>query len=342
MNGIRVIRVWTYIAENSGFLKRTLDYFSFCIAAIIASFAIKTDIIIATSPHFFTALSGMIISKIKRKKWILEIRDLWPESIVTLGAIKNKKIIRFLEKLEMTCYRSCDKIISVTNSFKKIIVSKGINREKIDIITNGVDLNLFYPKQKNKNLIDFLGLNNKFVVGYIGTIGMAHALDFIVNAASFIDDKEIHIIIMGEGAEKANIKKLKSEKIINNVSILDSVSKEKIIDYISCIDVALINLKRSDLFNTVIPSKIFENAAMQKPILLGVDGESREIIEKYSAGLYFTPEYTEDFIDKLMSIKNDPRLLEDLKEGSRKLASDYNRENLALKMLSSINRTKSN
>ncbi len=149
IEGIQVIRVWSYISANKGFIKRIMDYISFSLTALLFSIQIKCDIIIATSPQFFTAIAGMFLSKIKSKPWIMEIRDLWPESIIAVGAMKNKKIIHFLKWQEVKCYNSADLLISVTDSFKKIIVSKGISSSKTSVVKNGANLELYFPQDKD-------------------------------------------------------------------------------------------------------------------------------------------------------------------------------------------------
>lgn len=336
IEGIRVIRVWSYISANKGFVKRIMDYISFSITALLFSIQIKCDIIIATSPQFFTAIAGMFLSKIKSKPWIMEIRDLWPESIIAVGALKNKKIIQFLQWLEYKCYHSADLLISVTDSFKKIIIKKGISASKIFVVKNGANLELYIPQDKDSSFIKNNKLEGKFVVGYIGTLGMAHGLDFIIESAKELLDQSIHIILMGDGAKKGDLQKLIAQDKISNVSILNSVHKEKVNSVISSIDVSLINLKKSELFKTVIPSKIFENAAMKKPILLGVEGESKEIIVQYNAGLCYEPENTTDFIKKLMLLKNNKNLYSKCKIGCQNLAVDYDRKNLGNDMLQII------
>lgn len=339
IDGIEVIRVWTYITANEGLIKRTLDYMSFAFIAIFTSMRIKFDVAIATSPQFFTALAGMILSKFKRKPWIMEVRDLWPESILAVGAIDNRIIISLLKKLEKKCYISATKIISVTDSFKRVIVSDGIQPDKISVVKNGVNHALFTPRDKDKQLLAEHCLDNKFLVGYIGTLGIAHGLDFIVDSAEAIKDDHIHIVLMGEGANKKKLRKNIQNRDLANISIIDSVPKQEIVDYIASIDVALINLKKAPLFKTVIPSKIFENAAMGKPILLGVNGEARQIIEDYSAGLYFEPENQSDFVEKLLLLKNDKNLYKTCQRGCRKLAKDFDRRKLAKKMFFDIEST---
>lgn len=336
IDGIEVIRVWSYITANAGFIKRILDYISFAIMAFFASFFVKkVNVIIATSPQFFSAVSGYFISVFKRKPWIMEVRDIWPESIRAVNAMKDSKVLDWLEKLELFLYRKADKIIVVTDTFKKNIADRGIEPGKIEVVKNGVYLEKFIPIPKDKVLIQKLNLDGKFVVGYIGTHGMAHKLDFILNSIVNIDE-HIHFLFLGDGAEKKKLLELNKEKKLKNTTFIDFVAKSEIQRYISVTDVALVPLKKSDTFKTVIPSKIFENAAMRKPILLGVEGESKQIIESYNAGLCFEPENKDDFIKKLNKLYSDRDFYLECKKGCEKLSKDFDRSKKAADMLGII------
>ena len=337
MEGIHIIRVWTYITANEGFIKRTLDYISFSVSAFIAGLFQKTDIIIATSPQFFTALSGRALSFWKRKPWIMEVRDLWPESIKTVGAMNDNILIRYFEWQEKHCYHSAKKIVVVTDSFKRRLVERGIDSSKIDVVKNGVNRSLFVPVVKDLQLLNELGLQNKKIIGYIGTHGMAHKLDFILQCAKGMEGRNnYHFLFLGSGAEKRNLLDLKEKLDLKNVTMLDPVSKLEVEGYISILDIALINLRKSELFTTVIPSKIFENAGMEIPILMGVNGEAREIIESYHAGVYFEPESETEFCEKLDLLLTDENLYNECKEGCKKLSLDFDRNLLANKMLQII------
>ncbi|MDR1523673.1 MAG: glycosyltransferase family 4 protein, partial [Tannerella sp.] len=266
MDGIRVIRVWTYIAANEGFFKRTFDYISFSVSAFIAGLFQKTDLIVATSPQFFTALAGRTLSFWKRTPWIMEVRDLWPESIKTVGAMKNSLFIRYFEWEEKRCYKSATKIVVVTDSFKKRLMEKRVDPSKIEVVKNGVNRDLYLPLPKDAHLLKELDMEGKRLIGYIGTHGMAHKLDFILHCAKSIDcGYNLHFLFIGDGAEKKHLLQISEKLKLTNVSFLDTVPKEKVKQYISILDIALVNLKKSDLFKTVIPSKIFENAGMQIP-----------------------------------------------------------------------------
>ncbi|MCB0330751.1 MAG: glycosyltransferase family 4 protein [Bdellovibrionales bacterium] len=340
VEGIKVIRVWTFITSNSGFALRILDYLSYAFMAFFAAFFEKADIIIATSPQFFTACSGYLVSLVKRKPWVFEVRDLWPESIKAVGAMKDSLAIRLLEKLELFLYHRATKIVSVTDSFKERMIERGVNSEKIAVIKNGVDLERFTTSDVDPTLRTKLGLEGKFIVGYVGTHGMAHGLDFILHSAKKIETEpgleQVHFLLIGDGAEKQNLLKLHQELNLKNVTMLDPVPKETVVKYLNLLDVALVNLRKSDTFLTVLPSKIFEAAALGKPILLGVEGESKRLVESYQAGVCFEPENEEAMVQVLRSVVLRGAGWERLQEGGGRLALEFSRGGKAREMLEVI------
>ncbi len=336
IDGIKVIRVWTYITANSGFIKRILDYFSFSVISAIQGLREKPDVIIATSPQFFTTWSARFLSKIKRVPWIFELRDLWPESIATVGALKKGMIYRVLEKIELSLYRSSHIIVANSPAFKTNLENRGVDGEKIHVVPNGANLELFKPQEKNRQLMNELGLEGKFVYGYLGTHGMAHSLDFIIESISKIKRDDLHFLFIGDGAAKERVVKRAEELECKNITFLDPVPKEEIRNYLSVIDAALVPLKKSDTFKTVIPSKIFESCAMHKPILLGVDGQARELIEEHGAGIYFEPENARMFIRKVFEMADKQEMMKMLAQNAGKLARSYDRKKMAARMLSII------
>lgn len=338
LNGINVCRVWTYITPNEKFFKRSIDYISFMVTSFIASMFIrKVDIIIGTSPQIFAACSAFLVSVIKKKPWIFELRDLWPESIQAVGAMKNKKLLKFLEKVEMFLYRKSTAIVSVTHSFKANLIRRGINGDKIFVITNGVKLSAYRVKRRPNKLLEIYNLNDRFVVGYIGTIGLAHSLDIILKFAHENRDKKNYVfLIIGEGADKKRLLDIKTRDKIDNVFFINSVSRKEIVDYWAILDVSVVHLKKTDLFKTVIPSKIFEAMASATPILLGVDGEANDIIIKTKTGLVFEPENVDDFAEKLNSLANNKNLYTHLANNGPQTAEKYDRKVLAKNMLEVI------
>jgi glycosyltransferase involved in cell wall biosynthesis len=341
MSGINVIRVWTYIAENKGFAKRTLDYLSFMIGSFIASFLVqKVDLIIGTSPQFFTAVSAWGSSTLKRVPFVFELRDLWPESIKAVGALKDSNLIRLFEVLEMFLYRRASRIVPVTQSFKNNLIQRGIDGEKVDVVTNGVDLNRFSHQSKNEDLIKQLGLKDCFVAGYIGTHGMAHSLETLLYAMNKLRDhpfgKKIRLVLLGDGARKQFLKDKAKQLNLTNVIFVDTVSKEKVSDYWSILDASIIHLKKTELFRTVIPSKLFECMGMGLPVLHGVDGESADIVRETNCGVLFEPENVDQLIEKLLYLQSEPDFLENIRQNALAAAKKYDRSHLAKQMLDSL------
>ncbi len=331
IDGIKVIRLWSFIRPNKGFVLRILDHISFAISAFIYLLLIKRktyDAIIATSPQFFVGLSAMFISKLKTIPWFFEVRDLWPEGIILIK--KNGLIYRFLEKIEFLYYKNSTGVITLTSSFKSNIIERfNIPDEKISIVYNGSNNKLFSTTKKSNTLASSLGVKDKFIFGYAGTIGLSHALDFVLDCSEEIYnfDKRIHFLFIGSGSEFDNIQSLIKKNNLKNISLVANVPKEKVPYYLSIFDCGLVNLKKYDGYLKVIPSKIFELAAMSKPILLGLQGESKIIIKKYNAGVCFEPENKIEFIQGCKKLFNED--LKQYKQGLLKLSQDFDRKFLA-------------
>jgi len=342
VNGIKVIRVWTFIAANEGFIKRSLDYVSFMFSSFVASFFIKdVHVIIGTSPQFFTAISAYFTSLVKRRPWVFELRDIWPESIQAVGALRNRRVIRLLEKVELFLYRKSNKVIAVTDSFKTNLVSRGVDKNKVSVITNGVDMSRFFPLDKDACLLEKFNLSGKFVVGFIGTHGMAHALDTVIEAAEIFQNTQcnnkITFLFIGDGAEKKKLVDSVNYMNLRNVIFIDSVQKNEIQKYWSLLDVSVIHLKKTSLFKTVIPSKLFECMGMGLPVLHGVEGESAEIVKRFDIGLTFEPESKYDLVDKILLLLNSSEMLVRFQVNSLKASEHFERKNLARKMVDEIN-----
>lgn len=307
VEGITLIRVLTFITPNEGFVLRTLNYIIYMFMSIAYTIfsGIKFDIVIATTPQFFCGLAGKYIGLLKRKPFVLELRDLWPESIAAVGAIKNKVLLRFLESIELRLYKSADLIISVTDSFKENLINRGIDKTKIHIIYNGVSIANFINRNSIKNIELNEYLKEGFKVGYIGTIGMAHSVNTLIEAASLCSDSEIKFVIVGSGAERAKLENEIKKRDLKNICIFPLQPKDEIPAIINELDIFIVHLNKQDIFKTVIPSKMFEGMIMKKPVLIGVDGESRKIVEDAQAGLYFEPGNPNDLLEKITFLKND-------------------------------------
>jgi glycosyltransferase involved in cell wall biosynthesis len=339
VEGVHLIRVKTYLAPNQGFVRRSLNYLFFMIASVIATLWVESpDVVVATSPQFFCAVAGYMASRIKGVPFVFELRDIWPESIVTVGAMKSSLPIRLLEKVELFLYRKATKVVALTDAFKENLVKRGIPSDKIEVIKNGVDLSFFSPNSRPSPLVQELGSDGKFVVSYIGTIGMAHAVDKIVDTAERLRDrKEILFLVVGEGAKKGQIVEQVSQKGLTNIRVLPGVSKEKVRDYYAVTDLNLITLRNTPLFRTVIPSKIFEIMAMERPILCAVDGETRQLVEQAGAGIFVESENVDQMVEVIEKLfLNKGSLIQMGKNGRRFVESHFDRDNLAQNFLGLI------
>lgn len=332
--GINVIRTFIYATPNKGKIKRILGYVSFMFSSIIQGSRKcgKQDVIIATSPQFFVGIAGYIISRIKRIPFIFEVRDLWPESIKQLGQITNPLIINFLETIESFLYRKAVKVIGVADSTLDILSNKGVPQEKINIVKNGVDLNLFNIEKDSDEIKDKLNLKDKFIISYIGTHGLSHALDKVLDTANILNNKEeIYFLLVGEGAEKENLIKQAKNQNISNVKFIDQISKLELPLYYSICNIVLITLRDLPLFQCVIPSKMFEIMAMSKPIIISVDGEAKNmVVDKAKAGIFSIPEDPKDLKNKILYLYNNKDMCKKLGANGRKFVEKYfNRDKLA-------------
>jgi len=338
-DGITVVRIWTFVTANEGFFKRTLNYISYMWSAVIVSFFLpKADVVLSTSPQFFNGLAGYFVGKLKRIPWILEIRDLWPESIVAVGAIKSPAIIRMLEWIERFAYRKADRIVPVTDSFKTYMLGKGIEAGKIDVVKNGVDLTQYAPLDGASAFAEELGIKGRFVVSYFGTHGMAHNLETILHAASRLSGaKNILFLMVGDGAERHALVRMRDKMALYNVMMLDQQPKSRMREFWALSDVSLVLLRKSDLFRTVIPSKIFESLAMAKPIILGVAGESADLLQAAQAGLCIEPERADQLAACVLELSQEPELCQRLGRNGRKFVMEhFDRIVLARKLASVI------
>lgn len=341
IEGISVVRVWSYITANEGFLRRTLDYASYMASAMLtAPFLRGVDIVVATSPQFFTACAGYAVSRMKRVPYMFELRDLWPESIRALGAMKNEHILRSLEQLELSLYHHAAAIVPVTNAFAENLAQRGVPIEKMHVVTNGADLSRFSRRRRDEALAERLGLKDKFVVGYIGTHGIAHGLTTILEAAKILSEDpmtaNVRFMFLGDGAEKSKLVATTKEMMLENVIFLDSVPRDAVAAYWSLLDVSVIHLKKTPLFETVIPSKLFECMAMGLPVLHGLAGESAQIVEREGVGLVFEPENAGALRDNLCRLVADPALRQRLSDRGPVAVQTYDRKALAARMLTII------
>lgn len=340
VDGIRVVRVWTYIAPNSGTSRRIINYLTYMLSAGCAAlFQVRPDVIVATSPQFFCGWAGIIASWVRWRPLVLEIRDIWPESIVAVGAMRKGLTLRFLEWLERLMYRSARHIVAVGNGYRDQVLSKVDVGQRISVITNGVDTQLFQPQPPCESLLRSWRLSNRFVCSYVGTIGMAHGLDVVVSAARTfkrLGRNDIVFLLVGDGAERARLQtQVADEELDDLVVFTGRLPREQMPAVLASSDVCLVHLRKSELFETVIPSKIFETIAMGKPIIMGVAGEARDMVLAAGAGVAMEPESVSDLVSSVTELADDRSRLRSLASSARFLVlENFNRDDLAQKYLS--------
>lgn len=336
IDGIRVIRVKTYIAPNKGVFRRIADFMSYMMSSFLFGlFQKKPDVIIATSPQFFTAVSGWALSIFKRVPFVFELGDIWPASISAVGAMKKSVLLSMLEKLELFLYRHSNAVIALTHAFKQNLIARGISADKIHVVLNGFDQSRIQKTAKEQQLLKQYDLQDSFIVGYIGTHGMAHALENVLHAAQLLlHEPRIKFMFVGAGARKENLVELAKQSELTNVCFIPSQPKTSIHRFWSLCDVALVHLKNELTFTEVIPSKIFEAMGMALPIVLASPkGEASELLESERAGLWVPAEEPEKLAEAIHQLYQNTELLQQLSCNSHSAAPHYSRELQAQKML---------
>lgn len=337
LNGIHVHRNYVYATPNKGFIKKTLGHISFMFSSVIFSMKRikKPDVIITSSPTFFSIFSGYCYSLRNKVPFILEIRDLWPAAMIELGVMKKGLITDILEKMELFFYRKSKRLIMVTKAFKDNVVSRGIDGNKVHVITNGVNQDMFYPRKRNEFIIKSYDLRNKFIVSYMGAHGISQNLTSILKAAEALKGyDDIRFLFIGEGAEKDQLKETAREYNLNNVIFIDSQPKEMMPEFYCTSDICLIPLKKIELFRTFIPSKMFEIMACGIPIVASLEGEASDILMESNAAIVVEPDNFEEIKKAILKLKYDKELFNKLKEnGPAFVEHNYSRKSLAEKYL---------
>ena len=331
MAGIRVVRVKTFLVANEGFVLRTLDYMSYVFPALFSALREeKPDVAISSSPHLFTAVTGVLYARLRRVPHVFEIRDLWPKSIVANSSIKPGRIYRLLEKLELFLYRKSKRILSFTHSYVEDLTARGVPVEKIDVVINGANLELFSPRPRDGEIDGKYRLGGRFVVGYLGTVGLSSGLENVIHAAELLRDTRITFFIVGVGAAKQTLEVMAREHGLSNVVFADRQLKEDMPRFWSVCDASLIHLRDSEVFKTVIPSKIFESMAMGMPIIYVVpEGEGAAIVRQHEAGVCVPPAQPAALAAAVRELANDPERQSLFRANSLKAAPRYSREQQA-------------
>ena len=347
IEGIRTARVWTYLAANRGRVRRGLNFLSYMAAAGAAGSALRprADVVIATSPQFFAGWAGVPVSRAHGAPLVLEIRDIWPASITAVGALKEGRVVRALEGLERALYDAADHIVAVGEGYRQNMMRKGVATAKIDVVTNGVDAELFTPRPGDAALRARLGFApHTFVVTFAGTIGMASGLDVALGAARRLKEQgrdDVAFLLIGDGAVRADLEEQARAQSLGNVVFTGLVPRAELPDYLASSDACLVHFRKQELFSTILPSKFFEDAAMEKPILLGFEGDARALLTKADCGLAFEPDNDAELAAAVVALADDRAACARLgANGRRYVLEHFERRTLARDYLEILERVR--
>lgn len=342
LSGIRVLRLPTMLAANRGVVWRSLAFFSFFVAVLRFRRSLPpSDAVISTSPQFFCGLAGWLLRN-PHRPWVLEIRDLWPESIVAVGAMRRNIAIRMLEYLERLAYRTADLVVTTTSSHRKHVEELAPHTPVL-VIPNGITVGLLDGGMTDAQpLRAELGLYDRFVVAYFGTIGMAHGLETILDAAEILhDDKDIVFLLAGDGAARSALAEQAAARGLSNVVMLGQQPRERMAALWSVADASAVLLRRSETFERVLPSKMIEAMSLAKPVILGVAGEARELLERAGGGIAIPPEDAAALAEAVVRLARDPDLSQRYGRSGRAFArAEFDRRILAERMAAAIGKLK--
>ncbi len=339
LDGIDVIRVWVKASQEKNFGSRLRFYLSFMVTATLAGLLLardRYDMIYCSSPPLFVGGVGLSISRLKHLPFIFEVRDLWPESAVALGELSNPRWIRWAERLEQACYQRAKRIVIVTQGIQQRLIDRRVPGEKLILIPNGANLDLFrFQLEDRARLRTQLGWEDCFIAVYAGIFGLAQDLETIIQAAENLHDHpSIRFLLIGEGPRKEDIVSMVAGKSLSNVIILPEQPREAIPGYLSAADISLVPLRGLDLFKGALPTKIFDAWACERPVIISIDGEARQMIEVSQAGHYVPPEDPRALAQALIDLQSNPGLCAEMGENGRKFtAENYSRPALAEKLI---------
>jgi colanic acid biosynthesis glycosyl transferase WcaI len=328
LEGIDVIRVWVKTYPVKNFRQRIVFYLSFMLASTMAGLILARghyDMIYATSPPLFVGASGVLVSRLKRVPLIFEVRDIWPESAVALGELSNPTAIKWATWLEQSCYAHAQKIIVVTHGIRSRLMQRGIPPEKLAVVPNGANTELFrFNAEARDRIRSQLHLEGKFIAVYAGIHGIAQGLETVVEAAGLLrEQSDVHIVLIGDGPKKKELVNVVQQLGLSNLTLVPEQPRHLIPEYLSAADVALVPLRKIELFNSALPSKMFDAWACQLPVLLSVSGEARNLLESCDGGLFIPPEEPVALKQGILACKMDAQLRKKWGENGRQLTEEH-------------------
>ncbi len=335
VEGVRVVRTWLWPLPNRKAHERIRNYASFCVSAAVSGLALpKPDVVIATSPQLLCALAGWWLAFWKRVPFVFEVRDLWPESLAAVGAgSEGTWLHRTLGTIAGFLYHRADRVVVVSPAFREHLIRYlHVPAARISIVANGVEVDLFRLDPAATEVRKQLQLEDRFLICYIGTIGNAHGLETLIAAAEELQTAlpRAMFLLIGEGAEKERIAELVVARRLTNVQFRGQQPREQIPAYVSAADLCLVMLKKTELFKTVIPTKLLEYMACERPVIVAVDGQARQIVEEAGAGVFVEPENSRALVKAILDLADDPDHRKQMGASGRQyIVKKYSREQTA-------------
>ncbi len=335
IDGVRVLRTPVYATPNKGFVRRILNHLSFAVSSVTAvRRAGPADVIFVESPPLFIGLAALAYTRLKRAPFIFNVSDIWPQSAVELGALRNRLAIRLAEMFELHLYRRAARVSVVTPGMVERLAARGVPRQKLYLLTNGVDTALFRPAEPDLDLVARLGLQGRKVFLYAGTHGMAQGLDVILEAAKATSDPNVLYVLAGEGADKERLVAKAAQQGLENVKFLPNQPKSAMPALLNLAYATIIPLKRLDLFKSALPSKMFESMATSRPIVAALWGEAAELVDTAACGLVVEPEDPDALRAAVEKLAADPELAGRLGDNGRTyVLAHFDRNEIAARFL---------
>jgi colanic acid biosynthesis glycosyl transferase WcaI len=331
MAGIRVVRCGTYVAENRGMIRRTLDYASYAVSAFAnALFEARPDVVISSSPHLFVPVAGVAYARLKGVPHVMEVRDLWPASIAATTRLGRGKAYEMLEALELALYAWSARILALTPAFRPDLMARGVPGSKIDVVINGANTELFSPRPRDASIVARYGLEGRFVVGYLGTMGLAHGLENVVHAAELLRDTNVTFFFVGVGAAKAALESEVTSRGLSNVVFAPRQEREVMPAFWSACDVGLVHLRDDPVFSSALPSKVFESMAMGIPVLyVGPESAGAALVRERGTGVSVPAASPEKFAEAILTLRDDRALWERCHRSAAANAPEFSRDRQA-------------
>jgi glycosyltransferase involved in cell wall biosynthesis len=328
VEGISVIRAYTYPTLHGGFFGQLLSFISFAISSFIAAVRVtKVDLVMGTSPPIFQAVSAWLVSALRRRPLLLEIRDLWPEFIIDMGKLKNPLAIRVSRWLELFLYRRASHLLVNSPAYVDYLIEKGVPSAKITLIANGVDPAMFDPSADGAGVRRQFDLNGKFVVMYAGAMGPANDLDMLLDAAAELrEDSRFFFLLVGDGKLRKHLQARAETLHLKNLSFAGSQPKQEMRYFLASADICVAILQNIRMFQMTYPNKVFDYMAAGRPVLLAIDGVIREVVEAAQAGIYVPPGDPKALVDALRYLADHPQERRDMcRRGRLYVEEKFNR-----------------